>query len=50
MEKTGDFIPLLTLIPKIASVVGAAGGVAGGVASVVSSAKSNAEQVLKVDL
>ena len=44
MEKTGGFIPLLTLIPIIASALGAAGGVAGGVASAVSSAKANAEQ------
>src|SRR2546426_1378127 len=44
MEKTGGFIPLLALIPIIASALGAAGGVAGGVASAVSSAKSNAEQ------
>jgi hypothetical protein len=44
METTGGFIPLLTLIPIIASALGAAGGVAGGVASAVSSAKANAEQ------
>jgi hypothetical protein len=44
MEKTGGFIPLLTLFPIIASALGAAGGVAGGVASAVSSAKSVAEQ------
>ena len=44
MEKTGGFIPLLTLIPIIASALGAAGGVAGGVASAVNSAKANAEQ------
>ena len=44
MEKTGGFIPLLTLIPIIPSALGAAGGVAGGVASAVSSAKANAEQ------
>src|ERR1043165_2278107 len=43
-EATGGFIPLLTLIPIIASALGAAGGVAGGVASAVSSAKANAEQ------
>ena len=44
MEKTGGFIPLLTLMPIIASALGAAGGVAGGVSSIVSSAKSVAEQ------
>jgi len=44
MEKTGGFIPLLTLIPIIASALGAAGGIAGGVASAVNSAKSNNEQ------
>jgi hypothetical protein len=40
----GGFIPLLSLIPIIASALGAAGGVAGGVASAVSAVKSNAEQ------
>ena len=44
MEKTGGFIPLLTLIPIIASALGAAGGVAGGIASAVNSSKGNAEQ------
>jgi hypothetical protein len=44
MEKTGGFIPLLALIPIIASALGAAGGVAGGVANAVYSAKANAEQ------
>jgi len=44
MAKTGGFIPLLALIPIIASALGAAGGVAGGVASAVSSAKSVSEQ------
>jgi hypothetical protein len=44
MEKTGGFIPLLTLIPIIASALGAVGGLSGGIASAVSSAKSNAEQ------
>ena len=44
MEKTGGFIPLLTLIPIIASALGAAGGVAGGVASAVNSKKANDEQ------
>ena len=44
MERTGGFLPLLTLIPIIASALGAAGGVAGGVASAVSSAKANTEQ------
>src|SRR5437870_12774873 len=44
MEKTGGFIPLLALIPIIASALGAAGGVAGDVARAVSSAKSNAAQ------
>jgi hypothetical protein len=43
--KTGGFIPLLSLIPIIASALGAAGGVAGTVASAVSASKSNAEQV-----
>src|SRR6185436_1556242 len=44
MEKTGGFIPLLTLIPIIASALGAAGGVAGGIASAVNSSKASAEQ------
>src|SRR6478609_9158938 len=44
MEKTGGFIPLLTLIPIIASALGAAGGLAGGISSAVSASKSNAEQ------
>ena len=44
MEKTGGFFPLLTLIPIIASALGAAGGVAGGVASIVSGKKANDEQ------
>lgn len=41
-EKTGGVIPLLALIPIIASALGAAGGVAGGVASAVS-ASNNAK-------
>src|SRR6476469_11140480 len=44
MEKTGGFIPLLTLIPIIASALGAAGGLAGGISRVVSDSKSNYEQ------
>ena len=44
MEKTGGFLPLLSLIPIITGALGAAGGLAGGVASAVSAAKSNAEQ------
>jgi len=35
-KKHGGIIPLLALIPIIASALGAAGGVAGGVASAVS--------------
>src|SRR6478609_926636 len=44
MEKTGGFLPLLTLIPIIASALGAAGGLAGGISRVVSDSKSNYEQ------
>src|SRR6266536_6541432 len=44
MEKNGGFLPLLALIPIIASALGAAGGLAGGISSAVSAAKSNAEQ------
>jgi hypothetical protein len=40
IQKTGGFIPLLSLIPIIASALGAAGGVAGGVASAVSAVKN----------
>ncbi len=42
-EKTGGFLPLLALIPIIASALGAAGGIAGGVASAVNSSTANAE-------
>jgi len=44
IEKNGGFIPLLSLIPIIASALGAAGGLAGGISSAVSAGKSNAEQ------
>jgi hypothetical protein len=40
LKKTGGIIPLLTLIPIIASALGAAGGVAGGISSVVSAANN----------
>jgi len=40
LQKSGGFIPLLTLVPIIASALGAAGGVAGGVAGAVSAANS----------
>ena len=40
LEKTGGFLPLLSLIPLIIGAVGAAGGVAGGTAAAVSAAKS----------
>lgn len=40
LQKSGGLIPLLTLIPIIASALGAAGGVAGGVASAVSAVKN----------
>jgi hypothetical protein len=43
-EKTGGFLPLLTLIPLLFSGLAAAGGVAGGVASVVNSSKQANEQ------
>lgn len=42
LQKQGGVIPLLTLIPIIASALGAAGGVAGGVSSIVS-ASNNAK-------
>lgn len=44
-EKTGGFLPLLSLIPLIIGAVGAAGGITGGIASAVSAAKSNKEQI-----
>src|SRR6266536_3863810 len=44
MEKNGGFLPLLTLIPIIASALGAVGGISSGISSAVSAAKSNAEQ------
>jgi hypothetical protein len=40
LKKTGGVLPLLTLIPLIASALGAAGGVAGGLASAVSAANN----------
>jgi hypothetical protein len=40
LQKRGGFIPLLTLIPIVASALGAAGGVAGGVASAVTAVKN----------
>jgi hypothetical protein len=40
LQKQGGIIPLLTLIPIIASALGAAGGVAGGVSSIVSAANN----------
>ena len=43
-EKTGGFLPLLTLIPLIAGALGAAGGVTGGISAAVSASRSNAEQ------
>ena len=42
LQKRGGFIPLLTLIPIIASALGALGGVSGGVASAIS-ASNNAK-------
>jgi len=45
-KKHGGIIPLLALIPIIASALGAAGGVAGGVASAVS-ASNNARAAAK---
>ena len=41
--KSGGFLPLITLNPLIASVLGGIGGLTGGIASAVSSAKSNNE-------
>ena len=43
-EKTGGFLPLLTLIPLIFSGLAAAGGVAGGIASGVNSTRQANEQ------
>src|SRR6266536_1715013 len=44
MENNGGFLPLLTLIPIIASALGAVGEISSGIAGAVSAAKSNAEQ------
>ena len=44
-EKTGGFLPLLTLLPLLFGGLGAAGALAGGVSSAVSNSKTNAEQV-----
>jgi hypothetical protein len=43
MEKSGGFLPLLTLLPLILGGLGAAGAVTGGIAGAVSSAKNNRE-------
>jgi hypothetical protein len=40
LQKRGGVIPLLTLIPIIASALGAAGGLSGGVAAAVSAANN----------
>jgi hypothetical protein len=40
LQKQGGIIPLLTLIPIIASALGAAGGLSGGVAAAVSAANN----------
>jgi len=40
LQKRGGIIPLLTLIPIIASALGAAGGLSGGVAAAVSAANN----------
>jgi predicted transcriptional regulator len=40
LQKSGGFIPLLTLIPIIASALAAAGGVSSGVANAVSAVKN----------
>ena len=40
LKKTGGVLPLLTLIPIIASALGAAGGIAGGISSAVSAANN----------
>ena len=43
-EKTGGFLPLLSLIPLILGGLGAAGAAAGGISSVVSAVKSSRAQ------
>lgn len=40
LQKRGGIIPLLTLIPIIASMIGAAGGLSGGVAASISAANN----------
>jgi len=43
-EKTGGFLPLLSLIPLVISALGAAGGLAGGIASAKNSTRQANEQ------
>jgi len=44
LEKSGGFIPLLSLIPLLAGVASGVGGLAGGIGSIVNSVKINQEQ------
>ena len=51
LQKSGGILPLMALIPIIASALGAAGGLAGGVSSIVSSVKnSNAAAAAQVEI
>jgi hypothetical protein len=44
-EKTGGLLPLIALIPLIASVAGGLGGITAGVATAVAKSNENKEQV-----
>jgi hypothetical protein len=44
LEKSGGFIPLLSLIPLLAGVASGVGGLAGGIGSIVNSVKKNQEE------
>ena len=51
LQKSGGILPLMALIPIIASALGAAGGLAGGVSSIVSGVKnSNAAAAAQVEI
>jgi hypothetical protein len=44
LEKSGGFIPLLSLIPLLAGVASGVGGLAGGIGSIVNGVKKNQEE------
>src|SRR5271156_4474846 len=44
-KKTGGILPLIALIPLIASIAGGLGGITAGISTAVAKAKENQEQV-----